>query len=83
MRKNIYRRLTNPTKEDGVRIGNVSKMIGRLEDEQPGAGHWLLDQVPKDANVADVIFGLALDAFLDEKEAKSAAILAKVRAKQK
>jgi hypothetical protein len=76
----IHKRLTQPHRKEYVRIGNISQAIGEVEQQCNGAGHWLLDQVPEDATVADMFKAIIIDAYQDDKDAISAKIVAKVRA---
>jgi hypothetical protein len=65
-RKSIHWRLTSGTKSNGVLSGSIIQMVKRIEEDSPGAGHWLLDQVPKGSKIVDVLYGFVIDAFFEE-----------------
>ena len=47
----------------GVTIGNMTRMILDLEEETPGAGKMLIDQIPDGCALTDLVKALAIDMF--------------------
>ena len=54
----------------GVTIGNMSRMLLELEEETPGAGKMLIDQIPDGCALTDLVKALAIDMFHEEEEKK-------------
>lgn len=64
----ITRRVKIKHNKGGVLMGNLSQAILSLEAETPGAGHWVLDQVPKGATLAEFLKTMMVDAYFDEQD---------------
>ena len=52
----------------GVTIGNMTRMILDLEEEVPGAGKMLIDQIPDGCALTDLVKALAIDIFHEDGE---------------
>ena len=52
----------------GVTIGNMTRMLLELEEETPGAGKMLIDQIPDGCALTDLVKALAIDMFHDDEE---------------
>ena len=52
----------------GVTIGNMTRMILDLEEEVPGAGKMLIDQIPDGCALTDLVKALAIDMFHEDEE---------------
>jgi len=52
----------------GVTIGNMTQMILDLEEEMPGAGKMLIDQIPDGCALTDLVKALAIDMFHEDEE---------------
>lgn len=59
-------RMFKPRRLERVFFGSISGMIFSLDEDMPGSGHWLLDQVPEGATLMDLIKSLIID-FYDEQ----------------
>ena len=49
-------------------IGNMTRMILDLEEEVPGAGKMLIDQIPDGCALTDLVKALAIDMFHEDEE---------------
>ena len=52
----------------GVTIGIMTQMILDLEEEMPGAGKMLIDQIPDGCALTDLVKALAIDMFHEDEE---------------
>ena len=52
----------------GVTIGNMTRMIFDLEEEMPGAGKMLIDQIPDGCALTDLVKALAIDMFHEDED---------------
>lgn len=72
--RTLMTRLRKPKAPNRVLFGSISKMILALEEDIPGAGHWLLDQVPEGTTMMDLLKAIIVDvyyedhAFVEKKE---------------
>jgi hypothetical protein len=54
-----------------IKMGAMRQMLVRVEESNPGAGHWALDQVSSDGEFVDAVQNLILDAFYVYKKTQT------------